>query len=87
MPLLVSMVAVYRFSGSMHMGGGPSKLRRWGLDPSTAGHFGRHCCHVSLIVTDSMVIISVGLPLSGSLAVSTLPFFSIDSRTFIPRLT
>jgi hypothetical protein len=32
------MVAVYRFSGSMHIGGGPSNFVVRGLDPSAAGH-------------------------------------------------
>ena len=37
-PLVVSMVAVYFFSGSMHIGGGPLKRCFLGADPSAGGH-------------------------------------------------
>src|SRR5579862_2472668 len=36
-PRLVSSWAVYRFSGSMHIGSGPSKRWRFSLDPSGLG--------------------------------------------------
>ena len=36
-PIEVSIVAVYRLEGSMHIGGGWRNSRRTGLDPSSAG--------------------------------------------------
>src|SRR5664280_1393287 len=36
-PLVVTTSAVYRFSGSMTIGGGPSKRWVFGLEPSAAG--------------------------------------------------
>ncbi len=35
----MTIVAVYCVAGSMHMGCGPSNLRRAGLEPSAAGHW------------------------------------------------
>jgi hypothetical protein len=36
-PVDVTISAVYRLAGSMHMGGSVSKARRFGLEPSGAG--------------------------------------------------
>jgi hypothetical protein len=36
-PFDVTISAVYRVAGSMHIGGGPSNFWRFGLDPSAAG--------------------------------------------------